>query len=99
EDVIGIIERGRGTDVSRIGGDLGFDRGDLSLKGAAGIGVDQHAYGLPDLEVSAVLFRYGEVRVKCRQIGQRDDLRAGGQVLADFDMTDAEFAIERGAHQ
>ena len=34
-----------------------------------------------------------------RQIGQRHDLRARGQELADFDVADAEFAVERRAHQ
>ena len=40
-----------------------------------------------------------EVGEQHRQIGQRHDLRARGQVLADLDLADAEFAVERRAHQ
>ena len=53
----------------------------------------------PTLSVAAVLFRHREVGVQLRQIGQRDDLRARRQILADFDLADAEFAVERRAHQ
>src|SRR5205814_6402798 len=61
EDVVGIGDGRLNADVAGVGRDLGLDRGDLSLKAAAGIGVDQNAHDLPDLEISAVLFRYREV--------------------------------------
>ncbi|MET4741396.1 hypothetical protein ABIF73_005535 [Bradyrhizobium japonicum] len=54
---------------------------------------------LADLEVGAVLFRHGEVRPQLRQIGQRDDRRAGCQILSNLDLAHAEIAGERCAHQ
>ena len=71
----------------------------LPSKVAARIGIDRDANGLADLELRAVLLRHGEVRIEHRQIGQRDDLRARRQVLTDFDLANAELAVERRPHQ
>ena len=97
--MVGIGDGRLNADVAGVGRDLGLDRGDLSLKAAAGIGVDQNAHDLPDLEVSAVLFRYREVGVQLRQIRQRHDLGARGQELADLDTTHAKLAVKGRAHQ
>jgi len=75
------------------------DRVDLAFKYPVGISINPDAHGLSDLELAAVLLRHREVGVELRQIGQRHDLRARGEVLADFNMPDAEFAIKRRAHQ
>ncbi len=97
--MVGVGDRRLNADVARVGRDLRFDRGDLSFKGTAGIGVDQNAHAMSDLEVCAVLFRHREVGVQLRQIGQRYDLRARSEELADLDVTDAEFAVKWRAHK
>src|SRR6185369_8976858 len=94
-DAVRIVDRGLDADVARVGGDLRFDGGDLAFELAARIGIDGDADGLPDLERAAVLFRHGEVGVELRQIGQGDDLGSRRQVLTDFDLANAEFAVER----
>ena len=99
EDPIRIVDRRLHANVARFGRDLRLDGGDLALEGAARIGIDRDTDDLADLELAGVLLRHGEVRIQHRQIGQRDDLRARGQILSDLDLANAEFAVERRPHQ
>ena len=99
ENAIGIGDRGLNTDVTRISQDLRLDRGDLAVEGPARIGIDRNTNNLTNLERGAALLRHGEVCVQHRQVGQADDLRAGGEKLTDLDATNAKFAIERRTHE
>ena len=96
--MVGIGDRGLHVDVACVGRDLGLDRGDLPFKRTIRVGVDQKPYGLSGLELAAVLLRDGEVCIERRQIRQRHDHRAGGKVLADLDVTDAEYTVEWSPH-
>src|SRR5689334_14663975 len=99
EDLIGVGDRGLDADVARVGRNLRLDGGDLALEGAARKSVDLDAHDLVDLERAGILLRYREVQIEHREIRQRHDLRARGEILADLDLADAEFAVERRAHQ
>src|SRR4051812_4014470 len=99
QDTVGVLERALNADVAGLRGDLRFDRGDLAFEGAARIGIHSHANGLPDLELRAVLLRHREIGIQLRQIGQRHDLCAGGEILAYLDVPDAEFTIEWSADE
>ena len=99
EDLVRIGHRRLHADVARVGRDLRFDGGDLAFEFLTGIGVDHDPDDLTDLERATVLFSHGEVGVDLRQVGQGHDLRSRRQVLTDFHLADAEFAVEGRLHQ
>src|SRR5258706_4626385 len=93
EDALGVGDRRLNANVARVGGDLWLDGRDIAFKGFARIGVDLDANDVPNLQIAAVLFRNGEVGVELRQIGQRYDLGARGQELADLDTAHAKLTV------